>query len=389
MSKDKVFCLAPWVTSHTTADGARSVCCATNVHHQYQTLGEWWNSEELRKMRLDMLAGKPPADVCKSCINNTRASAINTQINERNQHLMKVVRESTDENGYTDLTPIEFEIKHILCNLKCRHCYDRSSSSIRVEKKKAGQTVYPLSIMYKNEIEFHDNVNDIEWIDENTTTWCWTGGEPFMSPLIIPALTKMADAGLTHIKQVVITNAMLTNQKRLIEVLNLLAKFDIVTMIVSVDGWGESGEFSRTGWNEKVFVKNIALFKSMLPKSHYAANFVLHAVSITTMPDVFKYCLENDIRFQGQLLSFDELHYLNYNLIKPEVFERIFEKCREIALDYPVSKHGLLEDMITTFYNNYKPCLIGAAEYAKLAEDCAIRNQDGLYEKLTAGLLNE
>ena len=384
----KPFCVAPWMNSHVTAHGERSVCCATSKYHAYEKLSDWWVSPELRKLRLDMLNGTPPIDTCSSCINNTRTSSLAKTMNERYPDIIESADDLTDNEGYTSLMPKEIEIKHILCNLKCRHCFDRSSSSIRFSSKKAAIPISPLGPVYINELTLSKGVNDIDWLSKNINLVHWTGGEPFMSPLMKPGLEKLIEDEAFSTKQVVITNATF-NKKNVQSTVDLLKRFHNVVMIISCDGMGDVGAFSRSGWKEDVFVENVNYLRSELSHAHFSIHYVLHSVSIFGLYDTIKFCVENNIQFQGQLISFEGHHYLDYNLIKMSTYEKEFERCREYLRLNASTKPCYLEELIQAFKNHYSPKKFGEEEQKVLDSANIIRNDNVDFISIVKDDLNE
>ena len=386
----KPYCIAPWVDSHVTADGFRSACCAATESFSYETLAEWWQSPELRELRLQMLDGKPPVKTCQTCITNTRDVSLASMMNRDHKGLMEIADENTDEKGFTTLMPKTLEIKHILCNLKCRHCFDRSSSTIRAKAKIFNiQKIEPFGAVYKaDELTLSDKVNDIDWIDKNTMRVTWTGGEPFMSPLLMPYLKKMLSFGGTNIHQVVITNAMFKNKKPVLEALDLLKQFRHNTMIFSCDGLHEIGAFSRTGWEHDTFVANVKLIQDALRfNTSFQFNFVLHAISVQGMYDTVKFCIDNNIKFKSQLVNSYGPHHLDYNLVKREVYENEFARCQSLIKE----RNSDIElDIIDTFRNVYSPRVINDLDWAELDYSCKLRGGTGEYQILMKdGFLNE
>jgi sulfatase maturation enzyme AslB (radical SAM superfamily) len=384
----KPYCVAPWVNSHTTAHGERSVCCATTQYHAYESLGDWWQSKELREFRLKMLSNDPPIETCESCMKNTRSVSLVQQLNDRFPDILESAAALTDENGFTQLMPQEFEIKHINCNLKCRHCYDRSSSSIRASVKKVNlHPTLPLGPIYTKEFSMSKKVNDIDWMTAGSKVVHWTGGEPFLSPLIIPGLERLIKLRATNVKQVVITNAMFS-KKQAKKVIDLLGQFDNITIIISVDGMGSIGEYARTGWKESTFIDNVRYLQKELPKACFVANYVLHAVSILGLYDTIKFCLDNDIKFQGQLIEGGS-NYLNYNLVNLETFKTEFDRCLVLRDEHPNGKKSTINELIEVFYNHYSPRVFSVEEQDELEYACKLRGQSGVYEEIMKGKLNE
>ena len=78
MINEKVFCAFPWVGIHIKPDGGFYSCCVAEankfiVDSNTKTVDQLYNSEELKQLRLDLIAGTPRPDVCKNCYKKDEA----------------------------------------------------------------------------------------------------------------------------------------------------------------------------------------------------------------------------------------------------------------------------------------------------------------------------
>ena len=139
------FCLLPWIHAHVGAQGQRKLCCIDETAQwgsalaaaPVQTLDEYWNSEEVRSVRRQMLGGTLP-ERCSNC-----SPAGNRALSYKDDMLARWPDEigraiaSTAADGSTDLKPITFDYRSSTCNLRCRTCGPHSSTSAEIEARRS------------------------------------------------------------------------------------------------------------------------------------------------------------------------------------------------------------------------------------------------------------
>ena len=64
--------MAPWTHMHFMPNKAVNPCCLSPINEtignmETQTIAEVWNSEQMKKLRLDMLEGNPADNFCSRC----------------------------------------------------------------------------------------------------------------------------------------------------------------------------------------------------------------------------------------------------------------------------------------------------------------------------------
>ena len=345
----KPFCIAPWTISHATASGYRSACCVDRAKYPYATLGEWWNSTELRQLRLDMLAHNPPA-TCESCLKHFKAVPLHEAMNEAYADLVDTAVANTDSEGFYTRVPVQLEFKHHLCNFACRHCHPSSSTTIRSAYTSAGLSVPVLGPIYDGVTALSPEYDDIDYVTNKTRLLSWTGGEPFMNPLLLGTLSKLKANGNTDCRQHFSTNGCFKITPIVTSCFDLLKSFP-VSITLSLDGIGETGAFLRDGFDQDVFEHHLAIFRQLGDNVTIKANVCLTNLSILKLHEVVAFCAREHIELRGQLFSHKPGHYLSYNLLQFEEARKAFD--RALSEAGPESRPHVAKffDMFARNYN--------------------------------------
>ncbi len=71
LMQDEAFCVIPWIHMHPWPDGRVFTCCLSELHTPVgnlndESLEEVWNSDTMKKFRLDLLNGKKISN-CNRC----------------------------------------------------------------------------------------------------------------------------------------------------------------------------------------------------------------------------------------------------------------------------------------------------------------------------------
>ena len=155
---NKTFCMAPWSHTYLSPQSERRMCCASREKADWATqyldsedadkesvykpgtLKDHWNSEYMKGIRRDLMAGKeiPQCQVCNDKLLNV--SIYRDYFNKTLfPNKIDEAFEKTRDDGFTEMKPISFDyrIKN-LCNFKCRMCGDQLSSSWESERRQMG-----------------------------------------------------------------------------------------------------------------------------------------------------------------------------------------------------------------------------------------------------------
>jgi len=155
MLKDS-FCSSPWFHIRLTYDGSYDVCRwskngATDFNIRTTSLMQFYNSDAMRQLRLDMLAGNRPA-VCEPCyyqdtfgklsgrVRQLNKSAINLAefpLTFRSSPHLPVFEYSNNMQGASNHFPTDLQIDlGNTCNSACIMCDPTASSRLVADYKK-------------------------------------------------------------------------------------------------------------------------------------------------------------------------------------------------------------------------------------------------------------
>jgi pyruvate-formate lyase-activating enzyme len=155
MLKDS-FCSSPWFHIRLTYDGSYDVCRwskngATNFNIRTTSLMQFYNSDAMRQLRLDMLAGNKPA-VCEPCyyqdsfgklsgrvrqLNKSAITLTEFPLSFRSSPHLEMFEHSNDHAGASDHFPTDLQIDlGNTCNSACIMCDPTASSRLVADYKK-------------------------------------------------------------------------------------------------------------------------------------------------------------------------------------------------------------------------------------------------------------
>lgn len=268
--KNKTICPLAFNHAYVGAVYNRQLCCISEPVKGFSKvpLSEFWNSEEMKQIRLDMI-NEIPVDACKICYEKEQTEIPSYRQNVVDHELVHGTgREHehwlTDRvllDGHAEL-PTHFDYRTIHCNLTCNHCTPTySSEHIRLRDKYIkDDDMITSGISFKIDKEFEESMlNDlIDSVDSRRLSRIYfAGGEPMMSPFhwkFIEHLKNIhdKDEDPDFIRNLnIYYNTNLT--KSLWKKQNVYEYLSFLNPIIdaSIDGVGKTFEYVRKGadWN--------------------------------------------------------------------------------------------------------------------------------------------
>ena len=151
----KTFCPLPWIHLATRPNGDVRVCCTANasgageeddktaglvkqdgvaMNLRDHTIEQVWNSEHMRRTRLQMLNGEIPAS-CRKCFHEESKGIISkrnweTEVWKERLDIDTIVEQTKDDGSLPVNIPY-FDLRlGNVCNLKCVMCSPHDSSKL-------------------------------------------------------------------------------------------------------------------------------------------------------------------------------------------------------------------------------------------------------------------
>jgi organic radical activating enzyme len=342
LENSKTFCMVPWVHIHTTPSGVAAPCCiaescATETgvgDGKTQSLMEIVNSEQMNKLRLDMLTNVKNPE-CSKCHNHEEQGIESfRQFSNKDyaKHYDDVLADTNTDGSLSEFKMRYFDIRFSnICNFKCRTC--GSGFSTQWEQEDLKNNVFHAKVIPKNNNkEFLNQV--VDQID-NLETAYFAGGEPLITEEHYILLEEMIRKGRTDIKLRYNTN--LSNLKfKDKDLVSLWEKFDHrVDVYASIDHYGERAEYIRHGtdWGQ-VETNFMAAKKSK--NVTVCINTVLSVFNFLTINEFYQY-----LHDKGMYTPKDRIYTL-YNMSTPD-----FLTCHILPIEQKEQGKKSLEDTVS------------------------------------------
>ena len=363
---NETFCIAPWTHTYLSPQSERRLCCASREKAEWATqyidgdaadegsvynpgtLKDHWNSEYMKGIRKDLMAGKeiPQCVVCNGKLLNIsiyRDYFTKTLF----PHKVDEAFEKTNDDGHTEMPPISFDyrIKN-LCNFKCRMCGDQLSSSWESERRAMGDydaegnADFWAQKKNKPAIEtFQKDVAEAElWEAVKNGTIeeiYWVGGEPLMWDIHWEVMEYLVEHDLA--KNVWVrynTNFSRTTYKHW-DLKNMLPHFKTVQICASIDGVGKNVEYVRHGIKWDSWIQNFKDYTFLNKK--YGDYGIAFDLTITTpglfcLKELLDLALELDVHtLIKTTFAFDSTIMMCPQVLPRELFDEVLDDLIEYA----------------------------------------------------------
>ena len=315
------FCVAPWMHLHVINDGRAFACCQTPLRNENsfgnvkeQTLLEVMNSPVAKKMRKDMLEGKPLPSACERCVakQNTNLNTMRTGLNDKWYKKVENLIAKTDTDG----TIPEVQLKYWdfrfsnYCNLACTTCSPLFSTQWNADWKK----LHPNSSHYETRLIDLEQANvfweDIENHLDEMTEIHFAGGEPLIMPEHWRILKLLDERKKYNVELRYSTNGTtLGNSKQ--NVIEYWKKFNFVHLSLSIDGAGDAFEHIRYKGKWKETLENLKKIRHS-GAVDYWIHPTVSILNIFRLTELHEELHKNDIMPLGTLHPVRKFHMENY-----------------------------------------------------------------------------
>lgn len=328
------FCMIPWTHMMIAPDSTVTPCCANRQligNASKSSLKEIWNSDTYRKIRLDMLAGKPVAS-CQTCYadeslgKNSMRQGINRSLGHR---VYKV--ELTDDTGGVE----PFELNYFdsrfdnLCNLACRSCGPTFSSSwhdVAVKFNLIDKTQPAMLYGGRNRTDIFEQI--LEHIDHLDKIY-FAGGEPLINEQSWQILDELDRRGRYDVELTYNTNFTQTRYRGR-SIFPIWNKFSKVSVGASLDGEYARGEYLRSGTKWDKVIKNRQEMLAECPQTNFYIASTVSMMNALHLPDFHRSWVNagliNPDDFNAKLLFTPE--YMRVDSAPAELKEQIRIKYR-------------------------------------------------------------
>ncbi len=330
-----VFCMFPWVTMEIRPNGDVRPCYpymdterVGNVRDA--PLADIWNSPEMRRLRLRMLAEEPSPE-CRHCYRLEKAGmeSFRQVCNKNYAHDFHLTLKTRPDGGLPGR-----DVRHLAlwlsntCNFKCRMCWPKLSTSWYEDAKATGLWPVPDGVQ-RPLPNPEDLMAQIEPLLDGVEEVFFAGGEPLVIEEHYRVLDLLMAKRLFHVKLNYTTNFSLLHLKEK-DIAKIWNQFKNVYVCASLDGMGKRGEYLRKGQRWDQIEKNRERIRAACPRVQFQVTCTISAMNAWHVPDFHADWLRKGYIGSGDFLI-DILtgpDYLNVGILPPKLKEEISRKYR-------------------------------------------------------------
>ncbi len=382
---NNTICAIPWVHLNIIPNGKVYPCCMTTDFTGYagdlnnQTIEEIWNSDYMKKVRVEMINGEKP-NMCSRCFDSEQSSGFSTRLNHNRYFSSKlaeipVITQSDGTVEQVDLRYWDFRFSN-LCNYKCRTCGPQYSSAWIPDAKELGWNVpEDAKVIEINGVDQSTNIDFLKKYVHQVEKIYFAGGEPLLMDEHWQILDMLDEAKRYDVIITYNTNlSKLTYKNK--NVLDYWAKWGRrVWLWPSIDEIDERAELIRSGtvWaNVEKNLKDVLALDIQIKPGITVSNMNVHR-----LPEIIQRLVdigivrENDENYQN--FSFNILEFgphFHVRTIPANTRLKIKEKLERFIDDYN-SKYNvdIRNKFLHLFWHLEKPWDPDLAERFKLTSE--------------------
>lgn len=368
MPDKNIFCNAPWYELQIYWDGSLGFCCQES-HKLYpdelsnhynvnnMTVREWFDSEPMRQARLAMF-GSLPNSICQRCYHeqqfngtsrrhkSNQKSVIFTKTNFVNSYnqspgYQKFESSRTGQGKYSDM-PIDLHIDlGNYCNLACKMCGPKASSTIAAQEVKWGNLA---AKQYVGTDWTRDNAVWNRVLDElaginNLNNVHFMGGETLITKRFEDFVDYMIARGRTDLNFSFVTNGTTFNKS----LLDKLKQFNRVGIEVSIETVTEHNSYQRQGTDTFLVLENIQQYLTYCNGDSITltARPAISALTIGNYHSLLRYCLEHKIIVKSLWVT--RPAFLNPQILPKSVRNQYVDNYKNLIQEYNLKGDHLID----------------------------------------------
>jgi len=354
IAESKNFCILPWIHFHSWPDGRVMPCCVSDSNKPFSKIEkdtsiiEMMNSEDFKKMRLNMLDDKP-VEVCQRCYDLETVGVFTLRQGQNGRAMDSIdLVKATNEDGSID----KFEMKYMdirfsnLCNMKCRSCGPSCSSQwaqefLETRGEEITKKYFGISKMVVNSNEDQIFLSKLKPYLKDVKEVYFAGGEIIITPEHYECLDYWIDNGLAEQVELNYTTNFSVLKYKDKDLIEYWKKFPKLQIWASLDAKGEVAEIMRKGTDWERIEKNIRELKENVPHAVFQITPTISIWNIFSYPAFFDYLIDNELIDKDsapRLNICTSPWYANIMILPDETRKKLEEKYRDYIFKYCYSQ---------------------------------------------------
>lgn len=322
MPNKNIFCNTPWYELHIYWDGSLGICCQ-EAHKLYDdnsyniattTIAEWFNSDPVRHFRQGVL-GQQPVSACARCYHEENVGGNSRRIKSNQKSVIfqqafadsfeqSPGRRHFDESGTTGTHPIDIHVDlGNYCNLACKMCNARASSTIASQQVKWGiesSRQYLGSDWTRDQQVWNSFLKQLLDMPKLNNIH-FMGGET----LLTQRFEDLVDHMIAHDRLDVCFSFVTNGTTFKPALMNKLKKFRRVGIEVSIETVDAHNVYQRQGTDNQLVLTNLDQYQNLCNGSNITltARPAVSALTIGYFPGLLEYCLDKKLIVKSLLVT--------------------------------------------------------------------------------------
>lgn len=285
--------MAPWKHVHAWANGYVYPCCLSNNESEFRygnlnekSLSELFNSDVIKQMRLDLLAGKKHG-ACTRCYEQEDMGFRSMRNSFNEQYYDANILSSTNSDGSVDNIVLPYwDLRFSnICNMKCRTCGPDFSTQWHSDAQSLGNSDLKVKKIRHSIIEESAKyANDIDQV-------YFAGGEPLIMDEHWQFVNQLKNKNIRFYYQ--------TNMSQLFykgnSAIDLWNTFENVTVTASLDAHGDLASYVRSGTNWDKIEENIKLVREQCPHVVFNVSCTTSILNVHSIIEFYEYLINNNL----------------------------------------------------------------------------------------------
>jgi organic radical activating enzyme len=382
LMKNKNVCFSKWRwTSVLLQQGSTRSCFRTSEDlFDPDNLGDFHNMPIQLETRQAMLDGKWPGHGCEYC----KAIEDSGGVSDRMGFNASSKKDNTppelfNNNQAIRVTPTLVEVSlNNTCNMSCVYCGPAYSSAWEAEEERyqddrlrLKETLFDTETYQKVILQFYDWLNNnLKYLKDLHIL----GGEPTHQPELFKLIEILKTHPDTQLDNFCIFTNMKMSKRKMITLCDTLSdlkeKENIkeVTIIASLDCWGESQEYLRTGLKLKETEHNLRFISDNYPNITLHVHGTITTLTIPSIVDLVNKIAELNNTRTSSKISADWSLVEAYDYLHPNIMPVGFYDHWIDTLIDTIDQHRLEHDLKNKF-TSYKQYLNSVApDFEKIKE---------------------
>jgi len=374
----KIFCNSPWYELHIYWDGGLGICCQ-EYHRLYSTeqkekynisnmsIAEWFNSEPVKKMRMDMWSDKK-LSLCNRCMQD-EAVSVTSRRHKSNQKSVIFTKSAFEDSirqsphydnflysknnqGETQTLPMDLHVDlGNFCNLACKMCNSQASSKIAGQHVKWGNKEdkkYVGSDWTQNEEVWDRFLHEL--LKMKLQNIHFMGGETILTKRFHDFLNFMIEHKKFDLNFSFVTNGTTFD----IELIKKLKLFQRVGIEVSIETITEHNRYVRQGTDTKEVLANIEKYREYCDDERISLTIrpAPNALTVGQYNTLIEYCLEKKLTIKSNPVY--KPTFLNISVLPTDVKKEYLKKYYALLKKYELESLNIELDFNESDPNQHK-----------------------------------